>query len=421
MVKSICIIGAGPAGLAACRYLLEAGHIPVMYEECSKGVGGLWRGEEAVRPVLYPGLVTNLPHQVMQFHGTPFEVKRSYCKSNDMLGYLEQYSKKYNLNKYIRLNERVLSIDKPSNKWTVKSTSRSDLFDAVIIANGHYHVPWSPTVPGLDKWKSQEGVTCSHSADYRTAHQYKNRVVLLCGARSSGTDIARELSSTARFVYICDQHRPLREYERKGNRLVIPTQNGFSISPSGKPVVDNVEVPGPAITDVIFATGYQFNYPFLNLKSFGLSIDSDHKRVKGLSLQIFPRNSTTSGLYFLGLPCSVAPFPLFEPQARFIAAAISNNADLENITIPDESSPYNSKAHHLSDQWEYCIDLVRRTGISSEELEKFTHRVRMTEQIYKDRSSKQPKFPGDPDTYRDYEYTVDWNTGEWSSALRSRL
>ena len=419
--KRVGVVGGGAAGLATCRCLLESGHTPVVFEACRVGVGGIWLGREAWRPVIYDGLVTNLPHQVMQFHDLPFnkeETPRSYLRARDVGRYLQEYADRHRLNEHVILGARVDSVvrNEDDAEWVVRYTKDGHacraVFDSVVVANGHYAVPHTPFIKGVQEW-SRRGAgngaaptTITHAAEYRLPHQYAGRVVLVVGSRSSGTDIAREVSEVADLVYVFDP--TCDRVEQRGNRVRLPGKNE-GITEEGFPVLSTgVVLKDKPITDIIFATGYKYDFPFLDLPSLGLSLTKDGKFLGGLQLQIIPRKYPDS-LFFLGLPMAVAPFPLFEPQARLVTAILSGTADVSGL---DQEVAH---THTLAgDQWGYVKDLLRRAGI--EGLPEALRRIDLVTELYNDRVSRQSKYPGDPDEYRHVDYTVDWATGRWTGA-----
>lgn len=68
--KRVAVVGAGAAGLAACRRLRDAG-LSVKVLEKSGHVGGVWK--YSPEGVVYKSLVTNLPKEIMAFPDHPFD------------------------------------------------------------------------------------------------------------------------------------------------------------------------------------------------------------------------------------------------------------------------------------------------------------------------------------------------------------
>ncbi|KAJ9464115.1 Flavin-containing monooxygenase FMO GS-OX1 [Diplonema papillatum] len=432
--KRVAIIGGGAAGLASCRCILEAGLVPVVFEETLEGVGGIWLGEKASRPVIYRGLVTNLPHQVIQFHDLPFSPgQRSYIREENMLTYLQAYARKYALAKHVLFGRKVTdvsridSVEGTRGAWKVTSEDRSvdsagqpctEVFDAVVVANGHYRTPYIPDIPGFRVWaeKQRDSDSVIHAADYRVATPFAGKTVLIVGANASGTDIAREVSQVADTVYILDQSSS--RITQRGNRVRVPAE-GVRILPCGTISLHRVPFRGKQITNVIFATGYQFTFPFFRDMSFvGANLADGGRSVRGLFLHLISPTYPQE-VFFIGLPMTIAPFPLFETQARLCAAAISGTADLSPLLPRNgEATPIDiADSYRLlgPKQWDYCKDLLRRARYPR--YEEACKRLDTVEKLYNDRVQRSPKFPGDPDTYRQVEYAVDWNSQTWSAAV----
>ena len=73
------------------------------------------------------------------------------------------------------------------------SKAMVETFDAVCICNGHFDKPFVPRVEGFDGFRG----TSIHAYAYDTpdVEAFSGRRVLCVGSRSSGADIAREVSS----------------------------------------------------------------------------------------------------------------------------------------------------------------------------------------------------------------------------------
>jgi cation diffusion facilitator CzcD-associated flavoprotein CzcO len=56
------------------------------------------------------------------------------------------------------------------------------VFDAVVVANGHYSEPNLPDVPGAGSWPGLQ----MHSHNYRVPEAFTVQVVVVVGASNSG-------------------------------------------------------------------------------------------------------------------------------------------------------------------------------------------------------------------------------------------
>jgi cation diffusion facilitator CzcD-associated flavoprotein CzcO len=67
-MKSVCIVGAGPAGLAGAKVLLGTKHFNVTIFEKADGIGGIWRLDESSNDgYLSPSTPTNLSKFTVSF------------------------------------------------------------------------------------------------------------------------------------------------------------------------------------------------------------------------------------------------------------------------------------------------------------------------------------------------------------------
>lgn len=178
--KNVCVIGAGPSGLVAARELRKEGHKVVVLEQ-NHDVGGQWLYEPSVegedplgkKPFLkvhssiYESLRLQSPRETMGFTDFPFLVKkgrdmRRFPSHRELLMYLKDFCDWFGLREMIRFNTRVnyvgmLNYGACINdlKWVVRSLEKKsekvveEVFDAVVVANGHYSKPRLPSIKGL--------------------------------------------------------------------------------------------------------------------------------------------------------------------------------------------------------------------------------------------------------------------------------
>lgn len=181
-------------------------------------------------------LVTNLPKEAMAFFDYPFRDElQSFVTHGQVLDYLRDYSEHYDIRPLVKLACPVLAVrpiaegDKtkeagPLGKWEVvyreartgsesfdvqafdgtsvemntarervDGTTKSALFEAVCVCSGHFEEAFTPPVEGFEGFQGMS----MHSQTYNRPdlEAFVSKRVLIVGSRSSGTDIAREVSS----------------------------------------------------------------------------------------------------------------------------------------------------------------------------------------------------------------------------------
>ena len=232
--KSIAIVGAGSAGIAVLKTILElpeevrANWKVVLYEQ-RRDVGGVWLPDlsephppKLPETPLYPLLHVNTPHPTMTYPGFPFRPNTPLFPSHEyMWQYHVDIAERLNLTEYIHLNSQVYAAGWWGNgthgKWEVevhhaeaseasgKRTARKEFFDHLIVAVGHNHYPRTPDFNGTEEWlaNSSEGRPkreLIHSIFYREPEHYRDQTVLVVGAGASGRDAASQVRLTAAKV-----------------------------------------------------------------------------------------------------------------------------------------------------------------------------------------------------------------------------
>ena len=136
--QAVAIIGGGPAGLVAARYLKKHGFEPVVFE-ASASVGGQWNPASPSSAV-WPGMRTNTSRVLTAFSDLDHAAGVSvYPSQVDMLAYLRRYAETAGLTPHLRLSTGVEGLDRgPDSDWIVRSRRGegvvSELFSRVVIA-----------------------------------------------------------------------------------------------------------------------------------------------------------------------------------------------------------------------------------------------------------------------------------------------
>ncbi|MFM9849464.1 MAG: flavin-containing monooxygenase [Hyphomicrobiaceae bacterium] len=198
-MQTVAIIGAGPAGLAAARWLKRDGFEPMLFEQGDR-LGGQWAADPRYSGV-WPSMHTNTCREMTQFSdlahapGTPV-----YPSHRTMLAYLERYADQFGLVQRIKLRTRVVGLSQSiGSGWALTTidedcAERAQNFDKVIIASGRFNKPMLPEIPGLASFAGPCEV--AHASQYKDPDRYRGRRVLVAGCAVSALEIACDLAMT---------------------------------------------------------------------------------------------------------------------------------------------------------------------------------------------------------------------------------
>jgi cation diffusion facilitator CzcD-associated flavoprotein CzcO len=86
--------------------------------------------------------------------------------------------------KLVKLNTTVEKAEKKDGKWVLtlrteepgKNWWWQESFDAIVVASGHYNLPWFPKIPGLLAYESRFPGRILHSKHFRDPKKFKGKV-----------------------------------------------------------------------------------------------------------------------------------------------------------------------------------------------------------------------------------------------------
>ncbi|KAL3853381.1 hypothetical protein ACJMK2_016927 [Sinanodonta woodiana] len=376
MVQKVAVIGGGAAGLCALRHLTARPEQfqAVAFEQNSR-VGGTWiftnkiGKDENGLPIfssMYKNLRTNLPKEVMAFPDFPFKTGApSFISHEEVLQYLENYATHYRLYKYIKFQtivETVRPLKGDNNtSWELtycpvkeRDQSCTELFDAVIVCNGHYSVPLYPDIVGLEDFAGQ----VIHSHDYREPEKYADLRVVCLGAAASGQEICLDIASKAKQVYL-SHDTPFLKTDLPSN---VEQQPGIKYLTKSSVIFSNNEE--VEIDALILCTGYKYSFPFLT-EECHLKIEQE--RITPLYKHLVHTQFHT--LSFIGICKRICPFPQFHCQIKFVLSVLDGSTVLPSQEEMDRDTErdYQTRleeglpprhAHTMGPrQWKYNDDL----------------------------------------------------------------
>ena len=287
---------------------------------------------------LYDYLETNIPKGLMAYSDKPFpDQSPLYPSHQEVLRYLEDYADDMKHLIQFKHQVRNVMLDQASTSdhdvWRLEVEDLSSgkvsaaLYDAVVIANGHYTIPNLPRINGIEEWNRTYPGSIIHSKAYRRPQDYSGKKVLVIGNSASGLDIAFQVSQKCKQPILLSSRSvsafgsmPPAAWRRDVGEVVefLPA----SVYDRAVKLRDgSIE---KDIHAVIFATGYFYSYPFLS--KLTPPIIADGLRTQDVYQHLF--HIEHPSLVFPVINLKVVPFPLAENQAAVVARVWSGRLQL---------------------------------------------------------------------------------------------
>ncbi|KAK2014531.1 FAD/NAD(P)-binding domain-containing protein [Colletotrichum eremochloae] len=324
--SSVAVIGAGPSGISAVKALSE--------EKAFNRIQVFDRRHRV-------GGTCNVGSQVMAFTYKPFPPVKSATSINrfgkgnpthpfaTVAEYLEDIAEPFS--HLFTFDTHVERVEKVGKKWqlTLRKTRHylkhekrdywwQDTFDAVVVATGHYGVPYVPNIAGLEETFAALPQRFEHSKAYRSPENYVNKIT----------------------------------------RVSVGPDNLVRVS-----FADGTEVDG--IEKVHFGTGYRLSYPFLRPDPVTPS-----GRLAGFYQHVF--NVADPSLAVVGQVKAAISFRVYEYQAVAVAWYFANRGG--GLPSPREQDEWEvkrlqykgptSQFHEIKPDFKEYFDFLR--GVAGE-------------------------------------------------------
>ena len=392
-MTKVAIIGSGPCGLSMLRSFQQAEEkgqkIPevVCYEK-QEDWGGLWNYSwrtgsdqygDLIPNSMYRYLWSNGPKECLEFADYSFDEHfnqpiPSFPPREVLYDYILGRAKKANIKKYIQFSTTVTEAKFNGNQFEVSvlnkkdNTITSDNYDYLIVASGHFSVPYIPEYEGMKSFPGR----ILHGHDFRDAEEFRNKDVVVLGSSYSAEDIALQCYKYgAKSVTIGYRHNPM----------------GFKWPDGMKEVhyLDRLEGNKAIFKDgheqnadaIILCSGYLHHFPFLDesLRLKTVNRLYPPKLYKGVVWQ------NNHKLMYLGMQDQFHTFNMFDCQAWFARDVIigkikmPTDEDVDNdinkwvseeealedpIQMIDFQTEYTKDLHSSSDYPAIDFELIRK-------------------------------------------------------------
>ncbi|XDG02210.1 hypothetical protein ABKA04_001825 [Annulohypoxylon sp. FPYF3050] len=387
--RRVAVIGAGPAGAIATDALAkEQAFDTIRVFDRRAGIGGTWvytphlptaipslpdlvsgKADVAIKPpsilpattpvseevngyqrrfsdtALHENLHSNITPSIMSYTQEPFPNKLSprtlaehgpgapFRHHTVIREWIEGIFSRGGHEKLLELNTTVERAEKINDEWVLTLRKETlgrnywwrETFDALVVATGHYNVPWFPSVPGLLEYDKKFPGRIQHSKHFRNSSKFKGKRVVVVGGSISAHEVVHEILDVAKTpVYASVRNEPIPAFgwEPFLHPSITIKKEIKRLDPeTGR--IDFVD--GSTLDDVdyiVFGTGYTFSVPYI--PHVQERILNAYRRLPGVYQHTWDIEDPT--LTFVGMLGGGFTFRVYEWQAVAVARHLAGRA-----------------------------------------------------------------------------------------------
>ncbi|ODV82408.1 FAD/NAD(P)-binding domain-containing protein [Suhomyces tanzawaensis NRRL Y-17324] len=385
-ISSVAIIGAGPAGLVALDALIrEEKFSNIRLFERKQEAGGSWvydqgpperlrdlhqlsqRQADKIDPIpaqlpsyapktdtqrfmdsaVYSYLESNVDAATMQFSEEVFPDTVSansvekygpntpFRHNTVVKNWIQDLYKRKGYHDHLEFNTLVelASKNASTGKWDLvlrrfgkkKDYLWKESFDALLVANGKFNVPFIPSIPGLQEYADQHFDSVVHTKSYRSREYFRDKRVVVVGAFISAIDTLHDIIPVATLPVISSKKKDTKLTPLYGSAPFkhphIDNRGQITrVDAATKTVYfdDGTHIDG--VDHIIFGTGFSLSFPFLP------GLDLSNSRTHGFYQLVSNIDDPT--LAIVGCVTGGFTFRSFEWQAVLAARIFAGRAKL---------------------------------------------------------------------------------------------
>lgn len=283
---------------------------------------------------IYKYLDTNLPKELMRFSDKPFPADVQALPHHDVVkSYLEEYAD--DVRRYIQFETEVLDVrmnNSSHQNWNLTTKNLhtglelTNSYDAVVVASGHFDVPYIPDIAGISDWNKTYPEIISHSKVYDSPEAFRGKKVVVVGSSASAIDIGSQINAVCKGKLLISQRTESyllpptstdRVYYPEIVEFLPSNQHERAVRFADGSIEEEIDA-------IVFCTGYFYSFPFLS--SLDPQLITDGRRVRNVYEHLFYTENPTLVLPVLNQ--RVIPFPVAENQAAVFARVWSGRLSL---------------------------------------------------------------------------------------------
>lgn len=191
----VAVIGAGPAGIAAGRELLQQGFTDFTIFEKTDAPGGTWHVHS------YPGLACDLWAHFYTFTCRPNpDWSANFVDQPEIEAYLQRCATEFGLAPHFAFNTRIdrAALTKTKQWELVTESGETHVFDVVINAMGGQHTAIYPEVEGIDSFTGEHW----HSTYWNHDIDLQGKRVAVIGSAAAAVQIVPKVATQAQHLTV---------------------------------------------------------------------------------------------------------------------------------------------------------------------------------------------------------------------------
>ncbi len=195
----VCIVGAGPGGLALARAFKNLGIAFDVFERHSE-VGGVWDLDNPGTPMYDSAhFISSKTHSYFSDFPMPGHYP-DYPSNRQIFDYMKDFAAHYGLYEHITFNTEVTGSSFEGDHWVVSlSSGETRQYRWMVCVSG---TTWHPKMP---EWATQSDLfdgDVRHANSFRHMDEFRGKNVLVVGAGNSGCDIACDAAIAGANAFI---------------------------------------------------------------------------------------------------------------------------------------------------------------------------------------------------------------------------
>jgi len=200
-VHEVAIVGAGFGGLGMAIRLKEQGTEDFVLIERGEEVGGTWWANS------YPGCQCDIPSNLYSFSfARNPDWDRAYPMRDQILEYLRDCARRFGVLPHTRLRCELVGATwvAGEQRWELETTTGPLAARVVVAAPGLLSEPWSPSLPGLERFQGN----AFHTARWDHSDDVTGKRVALIGSGATAVQVVPEIQPQVATLHLFQRTPP---------------------------------------------------------------------------------------------------------------------------------------------------------------------------------------------------------------------